>query len=175
MQLRQLSHISTSKGRTLLDASNETPVLLVFLRHFGCVFCREAMKDISKKRGEWKTNTNIEVVLVHMSDDKTAQDYFKKYNLKGVEHVSDPGCKLYAAFGLGKGSVSQLFGLKNFIRGFETTVKGIPIRLKQIGDGFQMPGVFMLESGQIRESYIHKSAADRPDYDDIISCCSFSI
>lgn len=160
----------TNRGRTLLAASHESPVMLVFLRHFGCVFCREAMQDIGRRRDEWRTK-QINVVLVHMSDEETANSYFKKYGVGGIESISDPNCALYASFGLGKGKASQLFGLKNFIRGFETTVKGIPIGIRQIGDGFQMPGVFLLRNGQVKESFIHASAADRPDYDNLILCC----
>ena len=171
VDIHNISNIVTNKDRSLEDASHEKPVMLVFLRHFGCVFCREAMLDIGKKRDEW-SKKNINVVLVHMSDYDTAETYFKKYKISGIENISDPTCGLYASFGLGKGSVSQLFGLKNFIRGFETTVKGIPIGLRQIGDGFQMPGVFLLKVGKVIESYIHTSAADRPDYDNLINCCT---
>ena len=168
--IHNIANIVTSKGRSLIDASTETPVLLVFLRHFGCVFCREAMLDIGKSKEEW-SKQNINVVLVHMSDFETAEPYFKKYNVGGIENISDPASSLYAAFGLGKGNVSQLFGLKNFIRGFETTVKGIPIGLRQIGDGFQMPGVFLLRNGKVMDSYIHASASDRPDYESLMQCC----
>ena len=162
----------TNRGRSLEIASFEKPVLLVFLRHFGCVFCKEAMKDIGKKKAEWEER-NINVILVHMSDNETAEKYFKKYGIAGIEHISNPSCSLYASFGLTKGTASQLFGLKNWIRGFEVTVgKGIPLGLRQIGDGFQMPGVFLVEKGKIMDSYIHASASDRPDYDSIIDCCA---
>ena len=160
----------TSTGRSLHEASMNKPVLLVFLRHFGCVFCREAMKDIGKKINEWEEK-DINVILVHMSDNETAESYFKKYDIPGIEHISNPACDLYASFGLTKGSVSQLFGLKNWIRGFEVTMKGIPIGLRQVGDGFQMPGVFLISKGEIMDSYIHTSASDRPDYETLISCC----
>jgi len=162
----------TSKGRTLLEASFDKPVMLVFLRHFGCVFCREAMNDIGKKKNEWEAK-NINVVLVHMSDNETAEKYFIKYGIPKIEYVSNPSCSLYASFELTKGSASQLFGLKNWIRGFEATViKGTPLGLRQIGDGFQMPGVFLISKGEIMDSYIHASASDRPDYERLISCCA---
>ncbi len=170
IDIHNISNIVTSKDRTLVDASSERPILLVFLRHFGCVFCREAMIDIGKNKDEW-AKQNINVVLVHMSDYSTAEVYFEKFNISGIENISDPECKLYATFGLGKGSVSQLFGLKNFIRGFETTIKGIPIGIRQIGDGFQMPGVFLIRNGRVMDSYIHASASDRPDYEKIMQCC----
>jgi len=162
----------TNRGRTLAQASAEKPILLVFLRHFGCVFCREAMKDIGRKREEW-IEKNINIVLVHMSDEATANKYFKRYGIPNIENISNPSCSLYASFGLTKGTASQLFGLKNWIRGFEVTVvKGTPIGLRQIGDGFQMPGVFLIDKGKIMDSYIHASASDRPDYERLISCCA---
>lgn len=170
--LQTYKTIETSKSRTLHDASFEKPVLLVFLRHFGCVFCREAMLEIGKKKEFWEEK-NINVVLVHMSDNATAEKYFEKYKIPEIEHISNPSCNLYTSFGLMKGSVSQLFGLKNWIRGFEVTVgKGIPIGLRQIGDGFQMPGVFLISEGAIMDSYIHTSASDKPDYESLISCCA---
>jgi hypothetical protein len=58
------------------------------------------------------------------------------------------------------------------IRGIEVTMKGTSLGLKQIGDGFQMPGIFMIHNGRIADSYIHKTASDRPDYDNIIKCCA---
>lgn len=170
--IHAIESTQTSKGRSLKEASSEQPVLLVFLRHFGCIFCREAMKDIGKKRDEWEQK-NIKVVLVHMSENEIAEKYFKKYGIPNIEHISNPSCSLYASFGLTKGTASQLFGLKNWIRGFEVTViKGTPLGLRQIGDGFQMPGVFLISKGEIMDSYIHASASDRPDYESIISCCA---
>lgn len=170
METRYETDILTNLNRSLKQASNESPVLLVFLRHFGCIYCKEAMIDIGKRKAEWEEK-DVNVILVHMSDEETANSYFKKYNIEGIENISDPTCHLYASFGLGKGSFSQLFGLKNFIRGFENTMKGNFIGIKQIGDGFQMPGLFLLRNGRVMDSYIHASAADRPDYDQLIACC----
>lgn len=167
-----LKETITHEGVSLYDLSSDKTVLLVFLRHFGCVFCKEAMKDLSKKRTELERR-GVELVFVHMSDNDTAQAYFNKYKLKAVKSISDPSCKLYAEFGLVKGSASQLFGLKNWARGFEVVLKDPSIlSLKQIGDGFQMPGVFLIQQGKIMESFIHQSAADRPDYMALVDCCA---
>jgi hypothetical protein len=45
-----LGRTRTESGRTLLELVDERPVLLVFLRHFGCAFCRQAIDDVSKVR-----------------------------------------------------------------------------------------------------------------------------
>jgi peroxiredoxin len=158
---------------SLYDLSQEKAVLVVFLRHFGCSFCREAIDDIAKKKADFE-NRGLDIVMVHMSPtQKTAEQFFKKYKLMPVNHISDPECELYRTFGLGKGNPQQLFGLMNWIRGFQASVvegHGFAIHGVEIGDGFQMPGVFIIHKGKIKNSYIHNHAWDRPDYEAI---CKF--
>lgn len=159
----------TQNGNSVYELSNDSPVLLTFLRHFGCVFCREALHDLADRKDKL-LNANIKLVMVHMSDNKVADQYFNDYNLPGISHISDPNCDLYASFGLVKGGPSQLLGLKNFIRGFELTIKARSMpSLRFIGDGFQMPGVFMINKGNMVDRFVHLSAADRPNYDEMIA------
>jgi hypothetical protein len=40
-----LREYRTETGRTLLELVDESPVLLIFLRHFGCSFCRQTLDD----------------------------------------------------------------------------------------------------------------------------------
>lgn len=180
--MQQLSHpqisqallesMVTNAGESLWHSSFRQPVLLVFLRHFGCTFCREALADIAKSRPKIEM-TGTRVVFVHMTDNKTAERYFQRYELTGAIHISDPACKFYEAFGLVKGNFTQLFGLQSWIRGFQSAiVEGHGVGHKQIGDGFQMPGVFVIQEGHIKESFIHKLSHDRPDYIQLVeNCC----
>ena len=157
-------------GRRLVELSHKSPVLLVFLRHFGCTFCREAMQELSERREEIEQN-GTELVLVHMSDRATADRYFNRYSLPGVLHISDPECRFYADFGLTKGSMTQLFGLQSWIRGFQAgVIKGHGVGA-QLGDGFQMPGVFVLKEGVVIDKFIHRLSSDRPDYISLMNCC----
>lgn len=169
---QSLSLIRTNKGHDILELSNQNPILLVFLRHFGCIFCKESLYDISKKRDNIVQN-GIQIVFVHMSSPEIAETYFNDNGLSDFEHISDPDCNLYASFGLTKGSFSQLFGLKTWIRGFEVAAtKQIFPQSASIGDGLQMPGIFLLKSGEVIESFIHHSVADKPNYDSFIHSCS---
>ncbi len=166
-----LSNVKTNHGEVIANLSLAQPVLLVFLRHFGCVFCREALKDIAVRRNDL-TKKGVKVVFVHMSSNEIAENYFEEYNLKGVDHISDESCRLYDAFGLTKGSFTQLYGLKSWIRGVEAVaLNKVKIGIQQIGDGLQMPGVFLIVNNTIKESYIHKSVSDRPDYLQLVNCC----
>lgn len=168
-----LSGMVTSTEESLKVISDRQPVMLIFLRHFGCTFCREALSDISRRRDEIRAH-GTEIVFVHMSDYKIANKYFKRYNLEGCIHISDPECEYYRKFGLLKGNFNQLFGLQSWIRGFQVGVVQMHGIGGQIGDGFQMPGVFIIHRGEIMEKYIHKLSSDRPDYVKLLDCCSIS-
>jgi peroxiredoxin len=172
LDLNFLQDWPTSKGQSLKTLADEKPVMLVFLRHFGCTFCRESMAELAKRRKEIE-KSGAELVLVHMSDYPLAEDYFKKYKLTGVTHVSDPETILYTVFGLKKGTFNQLFGLNTWLRGFKAgVIDGHGIGWLQ-GDSFQMPGVFVIHKGEVKDRYIHKVVSDRPEYDMLLaSCCN---
>ncbi|NJN78480.1 MAG: hypothetical protein HC803_09280 [Saprospiraceae bacterium] len=104
-----------------------------------------------------------------MADNETAEEYFKKYKLPNSTHVSDEASFFYQKFGLLKGSMRQLFGLSVMMRGFKLAMEeGYGIGF--LGDGFQMPGIFLLQNSQIVNSYIHETAADKPNYFEIATC-----
>ena len=83
-----LSNMKTSSGESLKEISDNKPVLLVFLRHFGCVFCKEAMADLSALKNEIHEK-NFQLIFVHMAENKVAKDYLDDFNLGDSLHVSD--------------------------------------------------------------------------------------
>ena len=151
------------EGRDLLDRSREGPLLVVFLRHFGCTFCRETLADLAERR-EALAATGTTIALVHMSPDEDAGPFFARYGLADVPRVSDPTRWLYQAFGLARGRLGQLFGGPVWVRGFVAGVlRGHGVGKLQ-GDGLQMPGTFLVREGRVLRAYVHRTAADRPDY-----------
>ncbi|MEO1434401.1 MAG: peroxiredoxin-like family protein [Bacteroidota bacterium] len=167
---QDFTSMMTNEGSNVLELSQKRPVLLVFLRHFGCTFCREALEELSAKK-EKLSKDGIELVFVHMADDETADRYFKRYKLDGRPHISDPSCEWYQKFGLVKGNFNQLFGLNVWMRGIQAgMLKGHGIG-SYVGDGFQMPGVFMIQNGCIQEKFVHNKVSDKPDYERLAACC----
>jgi peroxiredoxin len=153
----------TNLGLTLEELSRLSPVMLVFLRHLGCTFCRETLADLAAhKRDIEESGTRI--VLVHMSREENAAQMVARYGLANVDRVSDSNLSVYRAFGLSRGRLMELFGPKVWWRGFQAGVLGRHGLGTPDGDGFQMPGVFVVFHGEVIRSYIHQSAADRPDY-----------
>jgi len=110
-----LERMTTNDGLNLYRTTFIQPIMLVFLRHFGCVFCKEALLDISQRRKDIEA-TGTKIVFVHMGENEVANEYLGKFDLEDVSHISDPTSQFYRLFGLGKGSITQLFGLSTFIR-----------------------------------------------------------
>lgn len=166
----KLESVTTNTKKNLSELSYNQPVLLVFLRHFGCVFCKEALADLSSLKKEL-VGKKVHLVFVHMAKEDIAESYFTKFGLAGVEHVSDPLKEVYQQFGLVRGNVSQLFGLGTWMRGFKLQTNGYTLEMgAELGDSFQMPGLFVLRDGKVVEEYVHKNASDRPDYLELVEC-----
>ncbi len=166
-----LNDMVTNKGQTLAELSKQQVILLVFLRHFGCVFCKEALHDLSEKRLELES-LGVKIVFVHMAKNDIAEKYFTDYKLSGSDHISDPHARYYSEFGLSKGKISQLYGLQTWIKGFDARNKGFKLELaRSLGDSTQMPGVFVIHEKKIKNQYIHKLASDSPNYMDLVQCC----
>ena len=47
-----LERFHDQHGRTLQQLSDSQPVLVVFLRHSGCTFCREAVADLVREQNQ---------------------------------------------------------------------------------------------------------------------------
>jgi len=164
-----IKKMMTNKGENLYALSEKKPVLLVFLRHLGCVFCKEALSDLAEKRQEFENN-GMQLVFVHMAENGLADEYFSTYRLEGVSHISDPMVKYYETFKLTKGTFRQLYGLSTWIRGYSLKKEGHNLEIaKHLGDSTQMPGLFLIRNGEIIEQFIHKVASDRPDYDKFLN------
>ena len=160
---RVLEATVTQSGRRLLDLSADSPVLLVFLRHAGCTFCRETLADLSKYRSRIESNAT-RIVIVHMGEPESMESLLERNDLIDVDRIVDANQDLYRTFGLKRGTLRQLFGLTVWNRAF----LGGALARHGIGfiqgDSTQMPGLFLIHQGSILRRFRHRSVADRPDY-----------
>ncbi len=165
-----LSEYRTESGRTLLELAESSPVLLIFLRHFGCSFCRETLDVVSQIRTKLEAK-GVRPVFVHLGTPERAKRYFDYYNLSDVERVSNPDANLYRnpIFGLGRTNPFSHFLRPAVVKAWVTGA----IRSYGIGlikeDGEQMPGVFYLRDGKIANFYRYRTIADRPDFLALVS------
>lgn len=61
---------------TLGSLTEQRPLLLVFLRHLGCTFCRQALADLKKYR-EDISGKGVHIGLVHMVEDAVSLPFSK--------------------------------------------------------------------------------------------------
>jgi len=140
----------------------DTPALVVFLRSFGCTFCREAMADVGKIKEEIRA-AGAGIALVHGGTPEAATPWLAKYGLSDVTAISDPELAHYRAFGLGRTGVTSLVDPTVWTRGAACAIShGFGVQAPAMMR--QLPGVFVVQNGEIRSEFRHRSPADRPDY-----------
>jgi peroxiredoxin len=154
----------TRKGVDLATLSLVSPVLLVFLRHAGCPFCREAMSDLASSRQAIE-ETGTRIVLVYLGDAKAMDDALERHGLASLDRIHDADRSLYRGFGLKQGSVWQLAGPRVWWRGLNATFIGKHWVGFPAGDPRQMPGMFLLDRCEVVRSFRHSNASDRPLYE----------
>jgi hypothetical protein len=162
---RTLSSIRTESGNTLLELAETSPVLLVFLRHFGCSFCRQAISDVADLKEEF-VRRGVRPVFVHLGTPERAKPFFDYYGIGDVERVSDPEAKVYQM------PVFLLSRINPWLTLLQPEVwvgwfKGALFKhgigaIKE--DGEQMQGIFFLKGPKIVRQFRYKTIADEPNY-----------
>jgi hypothetical protein len=165
-----LDDYRTESGKTLLELLDESPLLLVFLRHFGCSFCRQTLEDVSKIRATIEAR-GIRPVFVHLGSPERARPYFDYYHLSDIERVSNPDASLYLqpVFGLERKNALSHLLIPTVWKGW---LQGT-LRKHGIGmikeDGDQMPGIFYMRDRAIVRAFRYRTIADEPDYLNLIA------
>ena len=144
--------LDTGETRELSEFYKENPLILVFLRHFGCIFCREQIAELRPFKNE-------NIVLVSMGRVQEAAEFKHKMEIPQAM-ISDPNKLLYEAFGLRKGSFGQVLN---------PTLARKSIRLMKNGhkqgalkhDPWMMAGVFRIEQdGEVSYSHFASDISD---------------
>jgi hypothetical protein len=108
-------------------------------------------------------------VVVHMGSDEEGRGMMQRFELSDLPTISDPDCRLFRAYQLPRGNVSQLFGWNVWLRGFIVAiVKGYGFG-KIRGDGFQLSGAFLVRHGKIIKANPSKDAADSCPWKPIVN------
>ena len=167
---KTLASVRTESGASLLELVEASPVLLVFLRHFGCSFCRQAISDVADLKGELDKR-GVRPVFVHLGTPERAKPFFDYYGIGDVERVSDPEATIY------RNPVFAIPRIHPALTLLQPSVwigwlKGAIFKHgigKIEGDGHQMPGIFFLKGPKIVRKFVHKNISDEPDYLRLVS------
>jgi peroxiredoxin len=157
-----LASYTSQNGGTLVSLSAEGPQFVVFLRHFGCTFCREMVAELASQRSEIEA-AGSRLAFIHLGTEEKAKKFFAYYKLDDVPRFSDPEARLYQAFGLVRAELRQYLNFESLYRTLIAWSHGHFVG-QPAGDVKRMPGVFLLQNSEIRKSFRHDLVSDRPDY-----------
>lgn len=137
--------LETGERLPLRGLYSEQRLVLVFLRHLGCMFCRQQVAQL-------RVHHSLNVAFVVMANLEQALA-FKAKMRSPHRFLCDPERELYQAFGLGLADRSQFFEAKTFGKGIGAMLKGHFAGLP-IGDVRQLPGIFVIDpSGEVVWSF----------------------
>lgn len=151
----------TQHGATLLELSQPGPLLIVFLRHLGCPFCREILAEVRERKGRLDEQ-GVRVAFVHMGQEEQARPLFERFDLGDAHRVSDPDQRLYQAFRTRRGGPWALSSPYVLWRLLKLAIRGIlPGRI--VGDVWRLSGAFLVRDARIEAARRAKTQADDLD------------
>lgn len=156
--------MNLSPGR-LRDQLDDEPTLFVFLRHFGCIFCREAIADI---RAATEGDPEFPRTLFFFQGTPMEGRAFLRRYWPSVRAVADPTGELYGAFGIERGGLIRNLGPAVWRARKRAIGKG-HTNGPRSGDIWRMPGVMLTRGHTIHWAHDVKHAADHPDLAEVSS------
>ena len=149
----------------LAELWRERPLVLVFIRHFGCPFCREQLLDMRDEQKRFR-DAGGEAAVVAMGTPQQAAEFRRRMNLPFVV-LADAEQQLYRAFGVGRGTFAQIAGPAVWLSGAKALLRGGVG--KPTGDVLQMSAAFVIDQhGIVRLAHRSVNSADNPTNDELI-------
>jgi hypothetical protein len=148
-------------GRTLKEELGDVPKLLVFVRHFGCIFCRELiadMRSVSESQPEFPP-----ILFFYQGTVSDGREFFASL-WREAKAIADLPKVFYNGFGLERGGMKEMFGAEVWACGVHAALKGHFIGAP-VGDPWVMPGMFLVHQHQILWQHHFKHAGDHPTPD----------
>lgn len=156
---RPVVGVNLKPGR-LRDQLGDGITLLVFLRHFGCIFCRETMSDLRRIA---ETGPGFPPILFFSQGSTIECKAFLRRYWPAARAVSDPELDFYEDFGVRRAGLLEALGPRVLSARRRARAKGLENGPRS-GDIWRMPGVFAVQSGAVVWRYEPTHAADHPDF-----------
>ncbi len=155
---RPVVGVGLSPG-SLGDQLGDGGTLLVFLRHFGCIFCKEAVADL--REAAEAAPAYPEILFFTQGSPRESRAFLREW--PGARAVSDPELAFYEAFGIRRASLLEALGPAVFKARFRARAKG-HANGPPDGDIWRMPGCLLVEDDRIVWRFEAEHAADHPDF-----------
>lgn len=135
------------------------PTLIAFLRHPGCLFCREAVRAL---RGATADGTAVHVVLVAPAPAADLDALFARM-WPGAPVVADPSGALLRAAGGRRGRLAEVVGPAAAVCAVRAVARGArPGR--PAGDVRALPAALLVDGDEVLWAHHGRHSGDTPDW-----------
>ena len=142
-----------------------TPLVVVFVRHYGCIFCRERAAEVLASRSAIEAK-GARIVFVGTGLPAMASE-FAAQQAAGLPVLSDPTRRIFELAGMRRGlsTILRLATLLNSWRAFRRGHRQTKVQ----GDPWQQGGVLVLDrKGEIAHAQRDSAAGDSIDWRRVI-------
>jgi peroxiredoxin len=160
--------LDTSAGRVeLRDRWREGPLVVMFMRHFGCPFCREHLMRMGRALPQFEA-AGAELVAIFQYGAEATEAFCAS---RGVpfDCLGDPLREGYGEVSLGRGKRKNLYTwgvAKAWVR--NAAAGNLGGRPKGADRG-QMPGTFVIGTdGRVRLAHYNASSEDNPSVERVL-------
>jgi peroxiredoxin len=160
--------VETSDGPARLDQRwSDGPLVISFMRHFGCTFCREHLEHL-RGRYEEITAAGGDVVAIFQYGAEATENFCAGRGLP-FACVGDPLREAYAELDIRRGRGRELYGWGVIRRALPAVRTAGGTRGPEGGDITQLPGTFVVgRDGRVVLAHYSSNAADNPTMDVVL-------
>ncbi len=157
------------------DLWRERPAVLAFIRHYGCVFCRDQAVQLHKLRDDFDA-AGVNLVMIGQGTPEMAAS-FRRAQGVDVTVLVDPDRRIYAMVGAKLGTLGELVGPRQILATLRATVSS---RIGQgsvavhqgriIGHAAQLGGVLVVApDGSLRYVHLSEHSSDYPPAREVLA------
>jgi peroxiredoxin len=173
-----VNHVSETAARSLvrdLDGGEhelrelwaERPAVLVFVRHFGCLFCREQAEQL-RAQVDRIHERGAELVVIGNGNRHFARGFREQLGLATPLYV-DTTRVSYRALGMRRSLRRTLLSPAAWRSGWRALRAGFRQRRTQ-GDPWQLGGVLVVTpDGRVPYAHLSETAGDHPPVADVLA------
>lgn len=138
--------VQTTNDMTISLAQiwQKQPILIFFLRHFGCALCRSHLHSIRDNYDQFRER-GAEVIAMTFADPRGAAQFVHQNRLP-FRVFADPLRNSYRAFTLAEGTLNDALGLDVLARQVTQALRGNIPYMTSIGSSIkQLGGTFIVD------------------------------
>jgi integrase/peroxiredoxin len=150
------------------DLWRGSPAVLVFLRYYGCTFCRAHVVALNRARERFE-DVGVRLAAIAQGTPEDAAQFRKKRKIEFPVLV-DPERATYEAAGAKIAVLSEIMGPRVLGRGVKRAIKSRVLPGRMRGHVGQLGGVLVVApDGSIRYAHLSRDASDNPPTDEVLA------